>query len=90
MPSPIAPPVQIDEHAKDVVCLSREDKRNLESKLQSLQRTSTGKRFEIAPIWTLEDSDGQPEEAVAETFESQGRYRKYAEQGIQFLLVELC
>jgi trehalose 6-phosphate synthase/phosphatase len=80
---PKTPAPQIDEHAKDVVCLSREDKRNLESKLQSMQPSPTGKKYEIVPIWTLEDSDGHPEGAVAETFETQGRYRKYAEQGIK-------
>jgi hypothetical protein len=82
-PPPKLPAVQIDETAKELVSLTKDDKHNLEKKLNSLQKSSTGKKYELVPVWTLEDSDGQAENAVAETFETQGRYRKYAEQGIE-------
>ena len=47
--------------------------------LKSIQQTKPGKKYEIVPIWTMEDADGQ--KGVPESPETQGRFRKYAEQG---------
>jgi hypothetical protein len=86
-----------DEPAKDLVCLTKTDKRKLEEKLKTVRQT-VGKKCELIPIWTLEDADGQPHGTVAESPETQTRFRKYAEQGISvaisnyspLALVALC
>lgn len=73
-----------DDPAKEPVALTKEDKRNYEAKLNQIQQSSTGKKTGIVPIWTLDDADGQQKGAALESYETQGRFRKYAEQGTPF------
>jgi hypothetical protein len=73
-------PGQPDEPAKDLVCLTKADKRKLEEKLKTMSQT-VGSKCQVVPIWTLEDADGQPQGTVAESPETQSRWRKYPEQG---------
>lgn len=73
-----------EEPPKDLVSLTKADKQNFERKLNSIQTTE--KKPEFIPVWTLEDADGQPKEKFSESTETQGRYRKYAEQGLTTIL----
>jgi hypothetical protein len=72
---------QYDDPTKEPVWLSKADKQGLEKKLNAVPHSTTGKRTELVPIWTLEDADGQSNGIVGESTETQGRFRKYAEQG---------
>jgi len=49
--------------------------------VNGMEKGKDGKKAELIPIWTLEDADGQPKGEVAESTETQERFRKYAEQG---------
>jgi hypothetical protein len=76
---------QPDDQPKDLVCLTKADKQAYEEALKRTQgyTSASGKKVELVPVWTLEDSDGKAK-AVGESPETQGRFRKYAEQGICF------
>src|SRR5208282_206618 len=70
-----------DDPSNYLVALTKADKKNYEDGLK-LQQPTVGKKYELVPIWTLEDADEQPKGKVAESVDTQGRFRKYAEQGI--------
>src|SRR5436305_9541085 len=71
-----------DDLPKDFVTLTKTDKMKYEKMLKEIPQPITGKKCEMIPVWTLEDSDGQPKTKFAESPETQGRFRKYAEQGM--------
>jgi len=71
-----------DELPKDVVGLTKADKLQYERQLSSMQQSGGGKKVEFVPVWTLEDADGKSMVKVSESYEQQGRFRKYAEQGM--------
>ena len=81
----IAPPrqtdVDLDEPAKELVSLTAAQKETYTRKLND-SYNAQGSKYEMIPIWTLEDADGKPKNSTAETPETQSRFRKYAEQGI--------
>jgi hypothetical protein len=70
-----------DELQNQLISLTRADKQNYMDELKRLQQSPSKKKYELVPIWTLEDVDGQPKGKFSESPETQGRYRKYAEQG---------
>jgi hypothetical protein len=76
------------ELPKDVVGLTKADKLQYERQLSTIHQSSGGKesfeKFELVPVWTLEDADGKSMAKVSEAPEYQGRFRKYAEQGTSF------
>ena len=74
-----------DDSSKELVYLTKADKQAFEDKLKSIRQIGDKKIFEVVPIWTLEDADGQTKEKVQESPETQGRYKKYAEQGTAIL-----
>jgi trehalose 6-phosphate synthase/phosphatase len=78
-----------DEPAKDLVCLTKADKRKFEEKLKTFRQTTQtiGERCNVVPIWTLEDADGQPQGTVAESPDTQTRFRKYADQGMSYVTI---
>lgn len=78
-----------DELPKDVVGLTKADKLQYERQLSSIQQSGGGKKVELVPVWTLEDADGKSMGKVSETPEKQGRFRKYAEQGMSLLVDDL-
>lgn len=61
--------------------LTKADKRDYEKRLNAMQHSSD-KKYELVPIWTMDDADGQPKSKVSESPEQQGRFRKYSEQGM--------
>jgi hypothetical protein len=71
-----------DDPSNYLVALTEADKKNYADGLKKLQQPTAGKKYELVPIWTLENADGQPKGKVAESVETQGRFRKYAEQGM--------
>lgn len=71
-----------DDPSNHLVALTNADKKNYEDGLKKLQVPTVGKKYELVPIWTVEDADGQPKGKVTESVETQGRFRKYAEQGM--------
>ena len=75
----VTDPLGLEESSNQLVSLTKADKKNYEDSLKSIQQTKPGKKYEIVPIWTMEDADGQ--KGVPESPETQGRFRKYAEQG---------
>ena len=79
-------PVEIDL-PKDYVTLTKADKENFEKMLKDIETPITGRKCEMIPVWTMEDSDGQPRGKFSESPETQGRFRKYAEQGMNILLI---
>jgi len=70
-----------DENSSNLVSLFKADKQQYEQMVNAMER-GKGKKTELIPIWTLDDADGQPKGEVAESTETQGRFRKYAEQGL--------
>jgi hypothetical protein len=75
--------MEMDEAAKELISLTKDDKAKYTQKVnQRNQPASGGKKYEMIPIWTLDDADDKGEKATAETPETQGRFRHYAEQGI--------
>jgi len=74
--------LQLEEAAKELVSLTKADKQKYTQKINAANQAPGGKKYEMIPIWTLEDADGKPNNVVGETPETQSRFRKYAEQGI--------
>ena len=69
--------------------LTMADKMEYEQQLNNMYRTDSGKKVELVPVWTLEDADGQSMGNISESPETQGRFRKYAEQGMSSKIAEL-
>jgi len=76
-----------DDPSHNLVSLTKADKRNYEDTLKTIQQSSAGKKYELVPIWTMEDADGKPKGSISESPETQGRFRKYAEQGIPAVVI---
>jgi hypothetical protein len=78
---------QPDEASNYLVSLTKADKKEFETKLNEIHQPLAEKKYEMIPIWTIEDADGQPKGKVSESPETQGRFRKYAEQGTSILVM---
>ena len=74
--------VKNEEAVKELVSLTKADKDRFTEQLNKGYRAPGGKKYEMVPIWTLEDADGNLKAAAGETPETQSRFRKYAEQGM--------
>jgi hypothetical protein len=71
-----------DENSSNLVSLFKADKQQYEEMVNTMEKGKGGKKTELIPVWTLDDADGQPKGSVAESTETQERFRKYAEQGL--------
>jgi hypothetical protein len=76
-----------DDPSHHLVSLTKVDKQNYEDILKTIQQPSAGKKYELVPIWTIEDADGKSKGNISESMETQGRFRKYAEQGISAVVI---
>jgi len=70
-----------DENSSQLVSLFKADKTQYEQTVNGMEKGKNGKKVELIPIWTLEDADRKPKGEVAESTETQERFRKYPEQG---------
>jgi hypothetical protein len=71
----------LEDAAKELVSLTEADKQRLTEQLNATYRGPGGKKYEMVPVWTLESEDGESKGSTGESPETQGRFRKYAEQG---------
>jgi hypothetical protein len=76
----------LEEADKELVSLTKADKQKFTDEVNAANLAPGGKKYEMVPIWTLEDTDGKRKNAASETPERQGRFRKYAEQGRTLLV----
>jgi hypothetical protein len=83
-----------DENSSNLVSLFKADKQQYEEMVNTMEKGKAGKKTELIPVWTLDDADGKPKGTVAESTETQERFRKYAEQGLfpspTFLNIQCC